>query len=804
MKPSLRVALAVVPAILAVGALWLATRGRGGDAASAVDPLMAPPPEVDAGSVPPAADEGLRAEASAPAGSNGEADVATRSGLVLGLRDQLGAPIAAATVVLLDAASGFQVGESDSAGRVRFEPRDGRGRVLVAARAHGPRQAEVELAAGDREVVLGLGASVSGWVSVDGAPPREPFELRLEHDRAPFASLELPKPVREALRLDQELVATTSEDGGFAFRGLAPDWRGKLWAPRGYKIAGDLSHGFGRRDVVLDAPSESVRLDLQRLPHLVARFVEPDGRGAARIAVLCAVSYPQSHTSRSLETDGDGRIEVPLFEAAFDEVELSVAMDALGFRRKFLRADVPDDLDLGDLSLEPRLTVRFRAVDTVGQAIAKARGRIVGDERWSETDASGEAVTGSPSAGDARLRVVARGFWAAEVPVVVPGAATVVVALERSNRLEVRAVGADGKPARGVQIRISSSGPPLFPDSGRWMPDEVLAGSPSGSGSDVHDGPVRTSSGYLQMVPDAQGRVALQGIVPGQPLVVAVLDALENELRSVQVEPLGRDEAREVEIALGETLRTLAGRIVDAEGVPLDRTMVRVLERGHEIVMRLSDTEGRFEARGLSAPVVSVQLHRAGFAKRTLVDVRLPEERTELDITLERGRALEVEVADPRGARVAGGELRIFDDQGTALGYFSPAETGRFLAADLPIARVVLALDLAGRRYEIDNVSHEPVARFVVPVHGELVAKLSDPQVAFPSFLTVHAVPIDASLKPRELSANREAPVASFGPTLPGEYDLKLVSSRSGSEPVTLATKRVRVEADATAAVELP
>lgn len=568
---------------------------------------------------------------------------------VLRVVDELGAGLAGAKVFVLDAAREVREAIAAEDGRVRLATGEGSGDVFVSASDRPLEHFRVELGAGERTLALThVGARVAGLVTVDRATPRESLKLELEAAGAPFPSLELPKELRAKLVEAQRRHCATTPSGSFEFLGLSADWSGTLVVRSGYCAPRNGALGFGKGRFPLERPVTNLVIDLERLPRLIGRVVDESGAPADEgLKVQGAIYWLDPDTGGSSGGMGisvplgeDGRFSFVLREPQVKEVQLTLEtpqarMSATMEDQDLVRTG-DGDLDAGTLVLRARRPLQVRVLDSEGRGIGSAKARIVGEQAWSTSDSSGSVVVLAAARGAARLRVVAVGYWAAEVDVALPTEAIVEVVLANSNRLTLRIVDANGEALKDVLVRLASLGPPLFRDSNAWWPDDTMIGVVSGFERGAGKNVAGEANGWVDLGPDRNGRVVVQGLAPGVDIDLSVLDLLEQELVTQRLTPLTETSASELEIVVPQELRAISGRVTDGAGQPLAKVNVEARSVGFETLSIRTDDEGRYSLRGIAAERVKLRVTAPGFAPKLDQAVELSALNSTVDFVLER------------------------------------------------------------------------------------------------------------------------------------------------------------------------
>jgi len=572
----------------------------------------------------------------------------------LNVLDQSGEAIAQATVVVLEASGVSWSAVTDAQGSVRALPAEGVASTFVSGPGTPLEFFQVERSAGTRAVRLTqVSAQLAGIVTVNGAVPTNSLLLSFEPAQAPFPDVVMPRPVRAQIDGLATTATYTDAAGRFRVAGVPVDWSGALRVPDGYVARPRHPNAAGERRVPIAAPSADFVFDFERLRHLVGRVVDAHGQPVAkgaelRVALHWGDANSIAHDAALLSDNG--RFEVAIGARPVTTVEFSFASEAgllaLERRQHELQPDARGDLDAGTLSMSARSGLRVRVVDNEGAAVAAARARVFGEGRtrsleggkWSEASGGGEILVQTSASGAATLSVLAPGFWSKKTDLVLPHDAVVEVQLERTNRLALECVDAASAPLQDLVVRLAGRGEALFPESDTWFPDSdmigVATGYATGGGQDVGAAP----RGWMDMRPNGQGRIALEGLAPALPLELIVFDARGRRLLERGVAPLGFETQRVEKLVIVDPLVELVGRVLDPGGQPIAGAGLRIGGEDDDFnsLSVVTDSSGRYSIRGLSGTSVSIAVTAPGFNATAPLVAGLSARTTEFDIVLQR------------------------------------------------------------------------------------------------------------------------------------------------------------------------
>jgi hypothetical protein len=798
-------AVAVGAILLALIAVFFATRGSHEPVSPATPREVADAGPADPTSAPRL--KRMRAEAALAESEATRVEIEQQPEELLELEilDPDAQPASGARIVLVEASGEWRSARADEHGRASFEPREGTAELLATLEARHPYRETIALAAGNLRIQIPRAESVSGRVLLDGGAPDPAIEMTLYSDRTSFADLDLSPEVRDLLGLDDgnrfQGRCTTDRFGEFAFDGLDPDWSGALLLPSGYPLASGIRTGYGERRIRLERPTTGLVLDVERLPRLRGRIVQAASRtpvAGAQLGFRMTWSDGRGTYLIAPRSRSDGRFELILRETDFASMRLDVESHDGRARLERTRQELGDDLDLGDIELEPGAALAFRVRDTSGAPIAGAVARVKNSPLKATTDDQGlgelDGLTGEAAA----LRVDALGFWSTEILLPRPLPADLEIILRAANRLTITVTTPSGDPVPGILVEIGAGTQPLFPGHG-WRPSPLLA--------DRQKTTKRMADGSLSAIfgLDARGRHILEGVVTGTPLSLTVLDPLQVALDQRMIAPLSVDEQRVVELVVADRGRTLSGVVRDEQGRALALAVV-VLRAGMREEARCSTgDDGRFRFQSLHAAGFRITAEKEGYAKAVRDGYDPARDGAELELVLVRGHRVVVEVVDALGNAVEGGFL--YAAQPGEPGYWTAKSigAGKLLLDDVPPRLLTLTLELAGRRYELEHDARIGTARFELPVHGKL--QLSWRLAPHPAKFTAYAVvrSSDPAITPLQapLLGDGEG-LRTFPSVLPGTYEVAITRSERADEPrKVLASAAVTIVAGQTTTVEL-
>ncbi|HEX3528093.1 MAG TPA: carboxypeptidase regulatory-like domain-containing protein, partial [Thermoanaerobaculia bacterium] len=397
-------------------------------------------------------------------------------------------------------------------------------------------------------------------------------------------------------------------------------------------------------------------------------------------------------SSLSVRSGADGRFRLAGL-AAGEMFEVTAQ------REGFATATLPVEASHAGKSSPLRIVLRRgallagRVVNAGGEPVAGAE-IILRSTSWRRarssavkvlSDAAGHFRCADLNAGLFDLRASRRGFAATvvrgvEIPAVSQPAQTPPMVdlgdlvLVSGAVIEGRVVDHRGAPISKAEVDLSCSD--FFP----WGFSQSAPAEP--------------------LVTGADGRFRVEDLTPGAPCNLDIRHAGYTQARLPGVNVPTREPLR-IELA---TARVLSGRVVGPLGEPVPRAAIALSESSE---IRLggggvtsstmsegggrTDAEGRFRIDGLASGLVNLTVSAAGYKKRTLPGIEIPETGgPALEISLSKGETLTGRVVDSHGEPVAGATLYVSLEE-LMIGDFQQVEgttdgDGRYRLEGLEIA----------------------------------------------------------------------------------------------------------------------
>lgn len=606
----------------------------------------------------------------------------------------------------------FSVGEvfDDPSGRFRLDSvRAGEVEFTVSAPGYSPRTVSgVEVVEGETKrgliVTLRRGGVVRGVVTDgEGEPVAGATVMVLEADaelgkefRRPSDPSRLPQYLPKAaevlppavlgyaagLGLFADEAARTASDGSFEVGGLAPGPRLAVALHPDFAPTASEEFELPEGEVV-----EGLELELTSGATVFGSVRDRNGAPVARTMVV-AVS-PSRFASSRAESAGGG-----FYQTQTDQ-EGAYELEHLAAGSYFLVST------RGDAALNPLSFFATLDFDLVNVPAGQRVRYDIVDESLGGTRVHGRVLDDGAPVGLLHLNALG---WEAENAL---GVDWKVARVDAEGRYEFEGLApgeyqfqVDGLDQR-VRIAVE------IPDQAEYaldleLPGGIVAGrlvdDASGepvSGARVYlrptdevqaDGLVasllRKGGTVFRERTDRRGAFAFERLGAGEFELSVQLARAGDEVGLAPPEPLiltlGRDERRDdLELRLARAA-SLEGVVLDAERRPVGGARVLARPRGSggmRPARATSDQEGHFELTGIGAGEYSLQATADGFAGVREESVRVSGEPNEpLELVLERGVRVRVEVVGPDGSPLAGAGARL--ERTDAAGFEVPDPNG--------------------------------------------------------------------------------------------------------------------------------
>jgi hypothetical protein len=730
-----------------------------------------------------------------------------------------GTPASGVIVALVGAHETVQSLTTDNDGSIALGASGERIEAYIARARALPFHAVLALVPGPQRIDLPAGKEVSGHLRVNGATPDRAVDLVLRNDRSPLEDARARADVAKALGFDNYrwfvVRQKTGTDGQFRWQGLPDDWSGSIFVSHFYKVPGPSLNDWGEDTVRLDAPTSSVVIDLERRPCLKGRVIDAGDRkpvAGARIAWSVAWSDGLNASQMGARADDLGRFEIPLKESGFLTAELGKLTDADGRgvgRAKFERSDLGPDLDVGDVLLErpPTRDIQFSVRDAAGRPIAGALAKV-GQMLSQRTDAKGRGVLAAVPLDAERLNVYALGFHSAQLELGATKPSTLDVVLEPTNELFVQVVGIPDESRDEFSLQLASA-EPLFDSETPWLPSWFSVSAGSCTSSVTPNG--RDRPGYVRCSLDESGRFVVHDLRPRVAATLRVVGPLDVVLREEALAPIGPTEQRRIVAQLDAAGFALEGRVSSEDGKPLSNAQVSLRRRHEASTSTATDGSGRFRIKLARAESLQLTASHPGWVTCDLADVSPSAVPIPLDIRLEHGHDVAIELVDARGHVVQDAHVRARTESRPT--WWGGIADGRdhFVLRDLPALPCTIIVEVGGKSFERLHDARVPSLRFELPAFGRVEFTWKHGVETEPDReVEVRLRSVGGESEPLEWMTGSVAEgTHTFTAVLPGEYTISLErwSRESADAPVIwtpiMPLQHVAVVADETVRVDL-
>jgi hypothetical protein len=499
-------------------------------------------------------------------------------------------------------------------------------------------------------------------VHADGQPaPGNPVWVRLAR-RSYYRSGSTPgtRGANQPLSRPWLPWAVSGADGSFSVAGLPPsEIQAEVLAPglptaRGERLTGKeggrlettvvLQPGATLAFTVTDPhgiPLEGVSADVYR-----SNLTKTGGAGTMTVARTRDRGDPELTGM----TDAEGRAKLAQVPVGVVRLRLSRPGSVT---RTFDGIEVPvEGKDLGDLVLEPGVTLRGTTVGPDGEVVANAEVAVGADPRMQffrpETTSDDQGLFLIPDlamSGIIYLQARAEGLVPmAPLAVEMPPEGEVEVAMATERKLEGVALDSrDDAPVVGARIVLSAQ---YVANPGSAM--------------------IRSPRRVGDATTDSSGAFVFDGLVGGSQLELTVTaSGLQRATREVAIPVEADPKPLIVRLEKGFDLQ---GLILDSEGEPAAGVRVAAMPESQAFEMRvygaysgtISGSDGRFRFDDLAPGKVTVSARSEdGLEAREVAEAGQSEE---VVLRFERGLTVEGVVLDPESAPVAGAEVTVYGE----------------------------------------------------------------------------------------------------------------------------------------------
>jgi RNA polymerase sigma-70 factor (ECF subfamily) len=771
--------------VLSLG--WIAwTRG---DSAARLTDASPGAPRLSTSLVPAFGDQGENVETTHRATDSLRSTVASEGepSTRIEIIDPDGRPAVGALVMIAIGTSPLTDTKTDAQGRIALaasrEPAE-----LYIGRANAfPHRADLVLDGEEHRVDLPRGLEVSGRVRVGGSVPEHSLQVGLCSNQLPFENKEMKAAFARLLACQYPdylvLEQSTAVDGTFCWTGLPESWSGSIRIPWTYTLPDAAKRSFGNQFLKCERPGSGLVLELEKMPCLKGRIVEARTRAPlarAHVQAFVAWSDGGNTTEVGATADEAGRFETPLLEENFLTFELSSLTDANGLGTgslKLQRSEIGPGLDLGDIPLERPEShdVQFVVRDPKGSAIPGAvanAGKLVSQA----TDERGLGALDSVPVETSSMRIYARGFWAGTVEIPRDAHDPLSVVLDPGNELAIELIGLSAYRQEDIELQLASE-KPTFANSNSWLPDWTIREVTAGTCWSASPSSKVRKIGFTTCAVDDAGRFVAQDLQTDVPMTLRVFGPFQEQLDELVIEPLGRSERRCVKIQLKEPARILQGRVRSAEGDPIARTKITLTRADKESWSRECGADGSFHFPLPADGIFSLAASKRGWCDREIPTLESALSVSPLELRLEPGHDVTVDVFDGKGARVPDPHLDARAPSMSKVWLSSEDREGRLHIQDLPGTICTLTLRVGGIERDLAHDARVPEARFELPVLGNVEVSWDRTAVVVPSdtFDQIALRPCDSPRVLLEHMIQTDVRGShTFSSMVPGEYTVAI------------------------------
>ncbi len=643
-------------------------------------------------------------------------------------------PAAGVLVALLGADGKVTSTRTDADGRCELAPIASVGDLFVRDEAAWPQHFMLEPGPGERTLELARGGELSGRVSMEDGEPASRVELELKADSAPAGLSRATADVFRALDMIENDVpsisarATSSPDGSFRFRTPDERWSGSMRLPDGMEFVDTRPWSMVRSERRFARNATLVELRVRYGQRIVGRLVDANGLvpiGRSRFECTVLDSHGSSGMTGGVSGE-DGRFSLPVYGIRASRLQVDLVKLADGRTARVPEiatwSGLVEPIDAGDVecAIVPTYALVVRVTDPEGRAVRRSR-LVVRDLDAVVTDEDGVGTITALPLEARELRVAAPGHAIAVVELGDDVASPLDVVLSRTNRLTIL-LPPEAAARSDLSVQLISRAL-LFGGTSRMYP-QYVRGRMVGRCLSA-DGDAGTREGKVSLDFAPGGRLELEGIVPGAPFRIRLVggrdgDPRKGNLGEFAVEPMSAEEQRTFVIplddAVSRVLRTLYGRIVDERGRPIHGAYIGVGGAGSGVAR--SELDGTYRVDFLDADRFDVTVQMRGYVTFESLDRATSDGA--LDVVLERGRDVRVDVVDTKGSPIEAALLGARVEGVESWWWPRNAPFSTFTLIDIPPGRIELSIVVGGARHTREFDGAVEFARVVLPEHGRL------------------------------------------------------------------------------------
>ena len=629
-----------------------------------------------------------------------------------------GEPAAGAVILVARKGKLLQRRQAGAAGVTRLNRQTDEILLIVAHRGWPLHFEERELPPGQHTVHLQSGQGVSGTLLEKGRPPDPALTLELWDEESvplPARLQSLTSELPSSHGSSGQLEIMCDSKGRFRLGGLAPSWRGRLELPPGWKFEESLTDRH-----TLVRPLTGLELPVIRAPTITGRVVDGNGDPVPKASVVLRWGADNFGTlTKFLHAGKDGRFSCEV-DSRMTRLSVVVETEGRAGRRQIeVEGDFSAGRDLGDISLSTYRVIEFvvRGVDGLPISGAYASADDSGSGWRAEggpTDAAGQGKI-EVDLGRQFVRVAAIGYGT-ETVIVPSSTVPLEVVLRRANGIRVKVAVPAGIGFGDLRLRFSADKPFLA-----WRADGMPSGPQLSAHGPGYGGGFTGKNGQsFHVILDQQGSAFLCELRAGVAIKVQLTDRWQSVIDE-KTAVLKGEGIVSIQLKLDRDARSLIARVVDSLEGSIPGARVRVGSMG----VATTDTDGRFQIKGIRGQTISLHVEKKGFALFHDPAFSVPDDGSEVRIELETGEEATLEVVDNRGRPVSPSEAE------ATVGHVTvrPAvrDGNRFVFHNVARRPRSFRARIAGEVYEVNAPPGQASVRLVVPPHGVLNVSLTSP-----------------------------------------------------------------------------
>jgi hypothetical protein len=724
--------------------------------------------------------------------------------------DSGGQPYAGLRVAAVAGERVVGVGHSDHLGSIHFPASDGAVTVLVFCGEFFRKRLDLPEGQGIYAVEIERGRSLAGQLLVDGVELDEPVQLVLSWYVASSELAQFPSELAKSLDLRvsagrRTMSFSTDRAGGFAVAELDPTWSGRIELP------GWLESEAGEPAFEIAAPHGDLELRARSRPAIIGRVVAPGSRHPVGDAHLTAtVDCDRGEYTSAFVCTAAGRFRIPLtcggltgaqiWIHAGDQGACTVAVGPV--------AAGHSGIDLGDIELGMARQAALHIVGAHGEPIRGARICAEGNAAvWSApSDDRGWLLTPVLPLEVEHLVVSALGYRSATVALPPTTLTPIEVVLHPIHSFTVNVSRPTGERLRDVAVLIApENASPFEPPFGAEADPKQFELGATLPLRRIVEPATATHSQRLSWVfrTNQDGELLITGLRTGTSLAIHAEDAGGATIapeRRVVIEGRGRQI---LELVVEGEPKSAAVRVRDDRQTPIPGARVQL--GGNSQSSAIADELGVARITGLFADAVDLSITADGYcAAKTRAEFTTGT-RNEINVQLERGRSIAVEVLDASGQPAPVEWVDALVD-GEVVGVTKRVGLGRFAIQDAPRRAFAIRVIVGGERIESMHAADDASVVEHLPASGSLRLSFDSSVVFMAKSRTLElrrssptAASIVTQIQPADLDRGLSIPIV-----FPGEYEARWLDTLDDSGRIVPGVSgRVTIERGREAAIRV-